>query len=102
LIDNIFIQFGELVFQQPISILVSTNYAPLLADLFLYANGEEYLQVLLKNTEKKLAQTLNSRFQNIDDVLSLTNALFCDYLHIIYIHNLTVKDTADTQVCFLP
>jgi len=58
LIDNIFIQFGELVFQQPISILVGTNYAPLLADLFLHANGAEYLQVLLKNTEKKTSPDL--------------------------------------------
>jgi len=37
LIDNIFIEFGGLIFQQTVGILVGTNCAPLLANLFLHS-----------------------------------------------------------------
>ena len=37
LIDNIFVFFGGRVFQQIVGIPMSTNCAPLLADLFLYS-----------------------------------------------------------------
>jgi hypothetical protein len=61
---------------------IGTNYAPLLADLFLHAYGADILQGLLKN---------------INDILSLKNSRFGDYLHHIYPHELEVKDTTDTQ-----
>ena len=48
--------------------------APLLADLFLYT---------------------------YDDILSLNNSRFGDYLHLIYPNELEEKATPDTQVCFL-
>jgi hypothetical protein len=43
-IDNIFVQFSGLVFQQTISIPLGTNCVPLLADLFLHANEADFLQ----------------------------------------------------------
>ena len=36
LVDNIFVVFGEKVFQQIVGIPMWTNYAPLRADIFLY------------------------------------------------------------------
>jgi hypothetical protein len=36
LIDNIFVSFGGILFQQVVGIPMGMNYAPLLADLFLY------------------------------------------------------------------
>jgi hypothetical protein len=36
-------------------------------------------------------------FRYIDDVLSLNNSRFGNYLHIIYPNELEVKDTTDTQ-----
>ena len=44
LIDNIFVEFGGHIFQQVISILMGTNCAPLLADLFLHSHEAEFLQ----------------------------------------------------------
>jgi hypothetical protein len=44
----------------------------------------------------KLAQTFNSNFRYIDDVLSLNNSRFGD-LHLIYPNELKVKYTVDTQ-----
>jgi len=49
------------------------------------------------NKDRKLAQTFNFSFHYIDDVLSLNNSRFSDYLHYIYPKDVEVKDTTDTQ-----
>jgi hypothetical protein len=60
LINNKFVLFGGWVFQQTIGILMDTNCAPLLADLFLHAYAANFLQGLLKNKDIILAQSFNS------------------------------------------
>jgi hypothetical protein len=55
--------------------------------------------LFLKNKDRTLAQIFNSSFRYIDEVLSLNNTLFGDYLHRIYSNELEVKDTTDTQKC---
>jgi len=42
LIDNIFVIFGERVFQQTVGMLMGTNSASLLADLFLYSYEADF------------------------------------------------------------
>ena len=69
LIDNIFVEFGGLAFQQTIGIPMGTNCAPLLADLFLYSYEAEFIQGLVQKGEKKLAQSFNFTFRYIDDVI---------------------------------
>ena len=95
LIDNIFVQFGGRMFQQTVGIPMGTNCAPLLADLFLYSFEAEFLDGL-KKKDKHLARSFNLSFRYIDDVLSLNNARFGDYLHLIYPKELEIKDTTDT------
>jgi hypothetical protein len=46
LIDNIFVSFGGILFQQVVGIPMGTNCAPLLADLFLYSYGVACLTFL--------------------------------------------------------
>ena len=84
LIDNIFVEFGSLVFQQTIGIPMGTNCVPLPADLCLYSYEAEFIQGLVKKRERKLAQSFNFTFRYIDDVLSLNNNRFTDQLHLIY------------------
>jgi hypothetical protein len=60
LIDNIFVMFGGRVFQQTAGIPMGTNYAPLLADLFLYSYEADFIQGLLKKNEKKLARSFRT------------------------------------------
>ena len=48
LIDNIYVEFNGLIFEQKDGIPMGTNCAPLLADLFLYAYEAEFIQGLLK------------------------------------------------------
>jgi hypothetical protein len=49
LIDNIFVSFGGILFQQVVGIPMGTNCAPLLADLFLYSYESEFRQKLVKD-----------------------------------------------------
>ena len=96
LIDNIFVQFGGQVFQQTIGIPMGTNCAPLMADLFLYSYEAAFMQSIQKAGSKKQSSSFNFTFRYIDDVLSLNNSKFGDYLDIIYPEELEIKDTTDS------
>ena len=54
-------------------------------------------QELLKNKGRIVAQASSSSFRYIDDVLSLNNYRFGNYLHNIYPNEFEVKDTTDVQ-----
>ena len=96
LIDNIFVVFGGMVFQQTIGIPMGTNCAPLLADLFLYSYEAEFVQRLLANKQKKLAANFNFTFRYIDDVLSMNNDAFHHHLYAIYPPELAIKGTSES------
>ena len=85
------------VFQQTVGIPIGTNCVPLLADLFLYSYDADFMQGLLKKNEKKLARSFNFTFRYIDDVLSLNNYRFGDFVDRIYPIELEIKDTTDTD-----
>ena len=69
----------------------------LLADLCLYSYQADFIQSLLKKSEKKLARSFNFTFRYIDDVLSLNNSMFGDFVDRIYPIELEIKDTTDTD-----
>ena len=70
-------------------------HLPIFSDLLLHSYEADFLQGRLKNNDIKLSQTCNSSFRYLDDVLSLKNSRFGDYLHRIYPNDLEVKDTTD-------
>jgi len=57
----------------------------------------EFFQELLRKGEKKLAQSFNYTFRFIDDILSLNNNSFSNFLHLIYPVELVVNDTTDSH-----
>ena len=89
--------FGGRVFQQTVGIPMGTNCVPLLADLFLYSYEANFIQGHLKKNEKKLARSFNFTFRYIDDVLSLNNSSFDDFVDRIFPIELEIKDTKDTD-----
>ena len=97
LIDNIFVVFGDQVFQQSVGIPMGTNCAPLLADLFLYSYEAEFIQRLLHEKKKSLAVAFNLTFRYIDDVLSINNNQFHSYVDLIYPSELEIKDTTESS-----
>jgi hypothetical protein len=101
LIDNIFVIFGGRVFQQTVGIPIGTKCAPLLADLFLYSYETNFIQGLLKKSEKKLARPFHFTFRYIDDVLSLNYSRFGEFVDRIYLIELAIKDTTDRDTSAL-
>ena len=65
--------------------------------MFLYSHEADFIQGLLKNNEKNLALSFNFTFRYIDDVLSLNNSGFGDFIDCIYPIELDIKDTTDTD-----
>ena len=96
LIDNIVVSFGGTLFQQVVGIPMGTNCAPLLADLFLYSYESEFLQKLVKDKKIHEARAFNFTYRYIDDVLSINNSRFAEFLPLIYPPELEVKETTDT------
>ena len=82
LIENIYVVFGDHVFQQSDGIPVGTNCAPLLTDLFLYSYEAKFVQKLLRDSNKKLAVFFTHTFRYIDDVLSINNHNSHNYVHM--------------------
>jgi hypothetical protein len=71
--------------------------APLSADLFLYSYEAEFVQKLLRDNNKKLAVSFNHTFRYIDNVLSIINHNFHNYVHLIYPDELEIKDTTESD-----
>ena len=76
---------------------MGTSCAPLIADLFLYSYDADFIQGFLKKNQQKLARSFNFTFRYIDDVLSLNNSRFGDFVDRIYPIELEIKDTTDTD-----
>ena len=96
LIDNIFVSFGGTLFQQVVGIPMGTNCVPLLADLFLYSYESEFLLKLVKDKKIHETRAFNFTYRYIDDVLSINNSRFAEFLPLIYPPELEVKETTDT------
>ena len=70
--------------------------APLLVDLFLYSYESEFLQKFVKDKKIHEARAFNFTYRYIDDVLSINNSRFAEFLSLIYPPELGVKETTDT------
>ena len=96
LIDNICLSLGGTLFQQVVGIPIGTNYAPLLADLFLYSYESEFLQKLVKDKKMHEARAFNFTYRYIDDVLSINNSRFAKCIPLIYPPEMEVKEITYT------
>jgi hypothetical protein len=83
--------FGGRVFQHRVGIAMDTNCTPLLADLFIYSYETDFIQGLINKNEKKLARCFNFTFRYIDDILTLHNYRFGDFVDRIYPVELEIK-----------
>ena len=74
-----------------------TNCASLLADIFLYSYEAEFIQSLLSAGKKRLASQFNFTYRYIDDVSSINNTDFENYLGQMYPPELEIKDTTESK-----
>ena len=76
---------------------MGTNCAPLLADIFLYSYEAEFIQFLLSAGKKQSAAQFNFTYRYIDDVLSINNSDFQNYLGEMYPAELEIKETTESN-----
>ena len=65
----------------------------LLADLFLYSYEAEFIKTPIKTGKRHLAKSFNFTYRYTDDVLSINNPKFGDYIDFIYPVGIEIKDT---------
>ena len=103
LLDNIFVRFGNIVYQQVIGIPMGTNCAPLIADLFLFCYERDFMKKLQNGTVQnsdKLISIFNDNSRYIDDILTIDNPQFLDYVDLIYPQELKLnKANNDSKYC---
>ena len=78
-----------------------TNCAPLLANIFLYSYEAEFIQSLPSTGRKQLTSRLNFTYRYIDDVLSINNQEFENYLGQMCPVELEIKDTTESNTSLL-
>ena len=100
LVDDIYVMFGGQLFQQMVGnsmfVPMGTNCAPLLADLFLYSYGNEFLDKLVKEGKRKLARKFNLSYRYIDDLISFNNKSFKEFISDIHPKELTISETTES------
>ena len=103
LVDTIFVDFAGKVFQQKLVVDISmvTNCAPLLTDLFLYFYETEFLQTIISTDRRQLASRFNYTYRYIDDVLSMNNPEFENYLGHMYPVEFEIKDRQRASLLLL-
>ena len=96
LVDNIYVRFGGQLFQQMVGIPMGTNCAPLLADLFLYSYGNEFLDKLIKEVKRKLARKFSLSYPYTDELIFFNDTRFKEIISDIYPKELTVSETTES------
>ena len=84
------------MFRQCIGIPMSTNCAPLLANLFLYSYEVELLRSM-KKSNKKLAKAFNVTSRYTDDLISISNSRFKQFRKDINPDELLVSVTSESR-----
>ena len=103
LLDNIYIRFGSKLYRQNVGIPMGTNWAPLVADLFLFCYERDFMKSLTKEKRYDLIDAFNSTSRYLDDLLNIDNIHFERMVHRIYPTELQLNkaNASDTEAAFL-
>ena len=103
LMENIYVQFDGMVYQQIVGIPMGTNCAPLIADLFLYCYERDFMSDLQKSKRHDLIDMFNDTSRYLDDIFTIDNPEFEKYIPDIYPAELQFNkaNTSDKETSFL-
>ena len=101
--ENIFVQFDGMVYQQIVGIPMGTNCAPLIADLFLYCYERDFMSNLQKSKRFDLIDKFNDTSRYLDDIFTIDNPTFAEHIPDIYPRELQLNkaNTSDKETSFL-
>ena len=80
LMENIYVQFDGMVYQQIVGIPMGTNCAPLIADLFLYCYERDFMSNLQKSKRFDLIDKFNDTSRYLDDIFTIDNPTFAEHI----------------------
>ena len=102
LLDNIYIRFGTKLHRQIVGIPMGTNYAPLVADLFLFFYERDFMMSLSAD-DAEIIEAFNSTSRYLDDLLNIDNTYFDGMVKQIYPSELQLNEgnSSDTEDPFL-
>ena len=101
--DNIYVQFEGMVYQQIVGIPMGTNSSPLIADLFLYCYERDFMPNLHKLKRYDLIDMFNDTSRYLDDIFTIDNPEFENHIPDIYPTELKLNkaNTSDKETSFL-
>ena len=82
LIDNMFVQFGETIYQQTVGVPMGTNCAGFLANLYCFTYELDFMERLVSNGRFELALSFQRCQRYIDDLLCLDVDKFEEYMYL--------------------
>ena len=103
LLDNTFIRFGTKLYRKIIGIPMGANCAPLVADLFLFCNEENFMKSLSPENQADIIEAFNSTLRYLDDLLNIDNIYVEQMVNRIYPAELQLNkaNSSDTEAPFL-
>ena len=82
--ENMYVQFDDMVYKQIVGIPMGTNRAPLIADLFLYCNERDFMSNLQKSKRFDLIDKFDDTSRYLDDISTIDNTAFAEHIPDIY------------------
>ena len=103
LLDNIYIKFCTKLYRQIVGIPMGTNVTPLVADLFLFCYGRDFMKDLSSDSQADVIKAFNSTSRYLDDLLNIDNRSFEGMVNQIYPPELQLNkaNSSDTEAPFL-
>ena len=103
LLDNIYIRFGSKLYRQIVGILMGTNCAPLVADLFLFCYERDFMLSHSEDNQSDVIEAFNSTSRYLDDLLNIDNNFFDSMVNRIYPSELQLNkaNVSDAEASFL-
>ena len=83
--ENIYVQFEGIVYQQIVGILRGTNCAPFIADLFLFCYERDFMSKIYKSKQYGLIDMFNDTSRYLDEIFTIDKPEFEKHIRDIYI-----------------
>ena len=82
---------------------MDTNYAPLVADLFLLCYERDFMLSLSEDNKSDVIEVFNSTSRHLADLLSIDNNFFDSMVNRIYLleFQLNKANVSDAEISFL-
>ena len=102
--EDIYVQFDGMVYQQIVGIPMGTNCAPLLANLFLCCYERDFMSNLQKSKRFDLIDKFNGTSRYLDDIFTIDNPEFAEHIPDINMYprelQLNRANTSDKETSF--